>query len=486
MSTEREAKGYNMRLPIPALIAFGVIIILATAIRIWSARGDMWIDEIWSLYNLGLATGSVDPVDGVALFFHANTHALNTVYMGLVNLVAGEHAPAIAYRALSIVSGVGAVWMAALIGRRDSVNGALITAFMTALSYPLVHYSGEARGYSTMMFAALASAYALDQYLINPSRERVRNFVIFAMIGLLSHLTFVVMLAGLGLWALSHIYIQHRSATATLKRLVPLFGIQSLTLLMFGALAVNNMVRGGDCCPEAALDSIQIITLLTFGINGLHGVPDLPFWGLYLFMMIAVVWLFRQNRLSWIMLIIVVVLFPLITVITEDQPNVIHRYFLLSALFGLMIYAGMLSHLWGQKGLRRAFAGMILVFFTLSNGVLYLQSTIGNRGQYRATIQDIVSGEDRLQRVTGYPDFSVGTLFRYYLAGLGLEHGATWVSEENEGSTPADWYIHGYLDGKAPADSLMRKGAVYTLHSLYSQWGLSGDTWALYWIEPDN
>ncbi len=484
-----ETAGYILRLPFRAYVIFGAIMVFGIAVRVWSATGDMWIDEIWSLNHLEIASRSVDTVDRVALFFHANTHALNTVYLAIIDMILGPHAPELSYRMLSVLAGAGTIWMGALIGRRQSISGALIAAALLALSYPLVHYSGEARGYSTMMFAALASTYAMDSYLRTPTLSSVRYFVFFSMLGLASHLTFVVMIMGLGCWALAHIYQETRSVDVTMRRLALLFGLQSLALLLFGALAVGNMIRGGDCCPEPALESIQIIILLTFGINALQGAPDLPFWALYVFMAVAIVWMIRHQHTSWIMLVAVVFLFPLIVVIAEDEPNVIHRYFLLSALLGLMIYAGMLSHLWDMKHLRRTFAGMIMIFYALSNGVLHLQFSQGGRGQYTAVIQDIVSGEDQLQRVTGYPNFSVGSVFNYYVADRRLEAGAMWVPEGDEGSTPVDWYIHGYLDGNYPADTVTRQisgiSRTYSLHGIYPQWGLSGDTWALYWLEPE-
>ena len=51
-TSEHTPEGYGLRLPFRASIVMGVILMLATAIRVWSAQGDMWIDEIWSLNNL--------------------------------------------------------------------------------------------------------------------------------------------------------------------------------------------------------------------------------------------------------------------------------------------------------------------------------------------------------------------------------------------------------------------------------------------------
>lgn len=462
--------------------------VIASAIRIWSAQGDMWFDEIWSLNSVSFGTELVASDRSSVVFFHPTTHLLNSLYLAVVNMILGDHAPEIVYRFLSIVSGIGTVWIAALIGRRQGASGALIAGFMVAISYPLVHYSGEARGFSTMMFAALASTYALDQYLSDPIKSNIRNFVIFTVLGLISHPAFIVMLVGLGLWASAHIFLSQRSTVETFRRLVPLFGVQCLTLAAYGVLVAGNVTESTYCCFEPAMESLRIITLLAFGINGLYGAPDLPFWGLYLFITVGIVWLARQRQLPAILLCAVVILFPLIVVIAENQASSIHRDFLLSALMALMVFAGILSHLWELGKLRRVFAGMILVFFALSNGALYLQSTAGGRGQYSAVIRDIVSGENQLQRVTGYPSANIEPVFEYYVNDQKLSNGVIWIPEENQGSVPADWVIHGNLGRKYPDETIERSSTgtsrTYSLHGIYPPWGLSGDTWALYWLEP--
>ena len=38
-----------------ALALFGAVLFLAALLRVWSAGGDLWLDEVWSLYNLDLA-----------------------------------------------------------------------------------------------------------------------------------------------------------------------------------------------------------------------------------------------------------------------------------------------------------------------------------------------------------------------------------------------------------------------------------------------
>ena len=61
----------------------------------------------------------------------------------------------------------------------------------------------------------------------------------------------------------------------------------------------------------------------------------------------------------------------------------------------------------------------------------------------------------------------------------------TFVPTKEEAPNPADWFINGYLYGKAPASTLQRDiegtgNHTYHLVDVYPQWGLSGDTWALY------
>ena len=458
------------------------VLIIGAGLRIWSTGGDLWIDEVWSLDQLATARASDNPQDWIALFFHANTHAINTLYMALVDTLTGPNPPPFAYRLLSLITGIATVGVASWWGWQRSPAIGVITALLFSLSYPLINYSGEARGYAPMMLAALIAAYALEQHLKNPTPRTVTAFVTASLIGLMSHLTFVVIEAGLGIWAAWEIYhLTRRSLVSTFAKLVPLFGAQLILVTAFSAIAINSMVRGGDCCPEPALDSIRIMADWMFGVDANAITSLLPLFILTGIIITTLVRLAKDGERVWIMLAIVIIVFPLVTLIIETKPDVIHRYFLPSALFTLLLVAGVLSWAWESRGWKRWLSVSTLFLFCLGNASLLMKFSDGGRGQYQKAIQTIANTSGDPQLISGYPAFSVGSLVRHHIKVLDYENRLSFVADGKE----ANWFIHGYLDGKPAKAEVIRtdsdgKTNTYSLVKIFPQWGLSGDAWALY------
>jgi hypothetical protein len=463
-----------------------LIVIIGAGLRLWSASGDFWVDEAWSLDQMRVALTSTSPRDVVALFFHANTHALNTLYMALVQSLFGNDASDYTYRSLSVIAGVASVIVAARIGARWSAAGSIIAALLIAFSFPLINYAGEARGYSTMIFAALASYYLMLGYLEEATATRVIAFILISIIGLMSHLTFVVMQAGLGVWAACAIYGNRHSIISTTARLIPLFGIQFLTLVAYGAIALDSMVRGGDCCPEPALLSIGIMAGLSLGFDAITYPTHILLVGIVTLCLFALLWLSFRRDQSWIMMGIVIVVFPATSWWIETSPDVIHRYYLLSAVMLLMLMARILNSMWQRQGSSKLIAGILICVFIIGNSSLLIKfKDGGGRGQYRATLTHILQRTDDPQRLAVWPTFSVRTVLNHHIRQMHITERISIINKGGEKSIPADWYVNGYLYGKAPEPEIVRSidgygEASYRLSKTFTQWGLSGDTYALY------
>jgi len=473
------------------LPALGLILILIVGggLRIWAAGGDLWIDEVWSLNQMRVAASSEGLGDWIALFFHSNTHALNTIYLRLIDGWFAEDASPLAYRSLSLASGIASLALVSWWGWKRSPATALMMATLFAFSYPMINYSGEARGYGPMILVILGASYVLQSYLHSPTTRKAVAFSLISLLGLLSHLTFVIVQAGLGFWALVAIYRGRRNLISTTAKLVPLFGLQLVAISAYGSVALNNMVRGGDCCPEPALDSIRIMADWTFGLDA-HALPSLvPLFVLTVLLVFAIVKIAQDGDAIWIALTIIVLIFPLITLIIETKPDVIHRYYLPSAVYALLITGGGLTWLWQEGGWKRGTGVTVLLLFCLGNVNLLVKFSDGMRGQYSRAIQTIATTSIGHQRIGGYPKFSVGTLVRHHVQVSGVGTRLEFVDPKDEKATAVDWYINGYLDGQIPDPEIVRTlvggGAVpYALLETYPQWGLSGDTWALYKRSP--
>ena len=188
---DKPPRGGGWRLYVAACVA---ILVAAAAVRVCGARGDLWLDEIWSLRAVSQISS---PLDVFTKIHYDNNHYLNTLFLYYV----GPHGNSLQYRAFSILAGVGAVAMAWLVGRRRSAAAGLLTMLLTAFSYVMVLYSSEARGYIAAVFFALLSFYLLDRHFETKQWWLATMFSLSAAMGFLSHLTFLSFYLAALLWS---------------------------------------------------------------------------------------------------------------------------------------------------------------------------------------------------------------------------------------------------------------------------------------------
>lgn len=472
-----------------AAALLGVILLTAAVLRILAAGGDLWIDEVWSLDNVALARAEADAGEWVALFFHTNTHALNTLYLGIVEATLGQDADPFAFRALSVVSGIAAVPVAAAIGWRRSPLEGLIAATLVAFSYPMIHYAGDARGYAPMLLAALAAYALFERCLETPGRGRIAAFIAVSLLGLAAHLTFVLIQGALGIWAMTVLFRRPQPVVRTLARLTVLFGVQTIAVAAYGAVAWNNLATGGGAEMMAA-ESVGIMAQTTFGADpgAKASVAVLIAVGLFY----CIWWFRRRGMKSWLFLAIVVIAFPLLLVLIDPAHGTMPRYFIASALFALMTAARGLALMMEAGPWPRALAGGLLILFLAGNGLLLEKFNGPQRGQYAAAVK-YIAAQDRTgkgaRRVAGNHQLSLDKLITYHARRQGLTSAVRYVDPEENARRPAEWYIETYYDSyyraRAPAAEFSRpsgKGGLtlYKFKKVFPHWGLSGDTWALY------
>jgi hypothetical protein len=118
----------------------------------------------------------------------------------------GPDCPGIEYRLPAIVAGVGAVGLAGWTARRQEVVDVLTAMLLMGSSFLCIHYSSEARGYNYVVFFSLLAFILMERSLAR--RHWINNFLfsVTAVLGILSHLTFIYCFAALGLWSLFRLW----------------------------------------------------------------------------------------------------------------------------------------------------------------------------------------------------------------------------------------------------------------------------------------
>lgn len=158
-----------------------LLIGLGLALRVAAARGDLWLDEIWS-FTLVARTHSY--ADIVFALPYDNNHVLNSLWLRAI----GPSAPPLLVRLPAILFGLGSIVVAARLGRRISRSGEWLGAAFIALDVVFVEFSSEARGYAGLIFGTLAALDALESYLATGARRSLWLLSGALLLGTFSHL----------------------------------------------------------------------------------------------------------------------------------------------------------------------------------------------------------------------------------------------------------------------------------------------------------
>jgi len=172
-------------------MAIAALVLLAFLLRLLASSGDLWLDEIWSLDLIGGLT-SIDQV--LWRVNHDNNHFLNSAWLYLT----GPDASPIGHRALSIALGTGTALVAAAIVADRGLPTQLIAGLLFAISYPMVHYGSEARGYAGLILFTLLAILCLQRRL--DGRGSALALAAAILLGLLSHLTMLASVTVLVVW----------------------------------------------------------------------------------------------------------------------------------------------------------------------------------------------------------------------------------------------------------------------------------------------
>jgi len=241
------------------MLAFLSVLLMAFALRLVPAVGtDFQIDEIFTLNQLRNCSSPVDifryPMN------NDNNHLLNSLYCFIIGT-----SEAWVYRILSVLAGTATVVLIYLIGRRQyGPISAWISALMVSLSYPMIFYSAEARGYASAAFFSLLSFHFFLE--LQDGDAKIARYAAFwssCILGVLSHYSFILVLVGYGIGE-TIVYLRSRSPRFpdAIKRLFKMYlpvaifmaimyfcRIRSLEI--FGGPVYNKFVVAGWFLSEA-------------------------------------------------------------------------------------------------------------------------------------------------------------------------------------------------------------------------------------------
>jgi hypothetical protein len=465
----------------PDLIAAAVAVLVAAglALRLWCAGGPLWLDEIWSIENLAPLTRWWQIFWGIS---HDNNHFLNSLWLWFAT---GFTLDERVLRAPSIVMGALTIAMMARIAARHSAPAALAAAGLTAGSYFFVNYSVEARGYAGIALAIVVAFDAMECGAARPDSPARFVFAAAAGIGLLWHLAMAPVIA---LFALIQLGEQRRAlgrwepaAAATIRFLAPtiLAVIPAFAFIVAGILVVGRLTIGGVRPFDAgqALAAIADMTRDTIGLP-LAAPNGLIVAVLAVSVLAALRWrMVRDNRR--IAYAVVLLALPIAVFIIRPPNAHIPRYYLVCALFLILLIAEVFGELWRAGAWRRAAASATLAAMLIGDAGLLIRYQTSKETAWPQALAAIADSGQTV--VASSFDDRVGKLVAYYNrthAPLELVARADWCARRPQ------WFIAetaGIAD--LPPELDLPAGdcrARFAFVRRYESWGLSSVGWALY------
>lgn len=372
--------------PRPAVAAAIGLAVLAVALRLVAARGELWFDEIWSLDLVA----RVHDVGGIFWGInHDNNHFLNSLWLWWL----GPNAPPLVQRGAAIAAGLVTVAAAGRLGSRFGPGGALVAAGALALSFPEVQYASEARGYAGMLACLLLAVIALEAAIDGRPRLRLAiGFALAAAVGVSSHLFMAPALVVLGLWALDARIRDDRDLAAGLRWAVALFWPGAL--LVSGLVVGLALIRARFGFTAGWLDPFTLTgfvsgygRLIVLGLGLPITTP--PIAGLFAAgSIVAAVAVLARDRPDHraALAVAVVVALPLLMAVARLPNADMARYYLPSLTVLLLAFADLLGLLWARAGAARVVALLLALGFVLGNGVSLARFFAEGRGDAAAIV----------------------------------------------------------------------------------------------------
>lgn len=444
-------------------------------------RGDLWLDEIWSFEWVERAASHWDIL---SRFHHDNNHPLNTWWMMMIGL--GR--PPLLYRALAVACGITSLFLLGRLAAAIVPSARGIATMLGALSFPLVLYFSEARGYAPAVACSLAAAVILAECPVRPSFLQVLLFWLVCMVGMLSHATFLLAMTAIAIWKSVRIVEEVRAPAKVLFAAAFWFAIPAAAALALYAGFLRGMEIGGG--PE-----FSCLTVVGQFFGYALGWPvDGEWWkiaaivaGSILFLL-GVLFGMRNSQIPRIRWLFLLLPFPAVIVLVFTHPEVLYfRYFLVFLPFfylamGVLLTRFLGSPAWPLKIGAVLFLGVyaVLQFPRLFDLALH------GRGEYRQALRLVAASPFANKAVTSDHDPRNKALVEFFTRNDPLCSSVRYVRLSNAGTDRVGWLIRHTQEPirEKPAQFMHSPTGTYRFVAVFPYSGVSGWNWLLYRAEP--
>jgi len=460
--------------PRTARVVVVVLVVIAAFVRLAGLGKDLWLDEVWALRA---ATELTSPW-GVFTMHHEINHHLNTLWLHFL----GPSASATLYHLPSYLLGISAVGIAGAIGlRRGSATG-VASAAAFALSYEMVLYSTEARGYSGVAFSTLLAFYALEPTLETRGVRWLALYWLACLIGILSHPIYAAFLAAAILWTGWRGYIAGGGVVGVVRELVRVHAVPVMALALLWVIDLRLVVAGGGT-PANSFVGVYGSALAWAVAAGRASGVELVCCVLVVAMLAAGIHATRKADAGLALFFAgAIIIFPIALVLVRASDLVYTRHFLIAGVFTLLLF-GLTMGRWWTEGRKRSVL-LAAGAFVIVNAFNIATLAKDGRGQYRDAIEYMAaSTPGDSVTIAGDHDFRIGMEMSYYLPRAETIKRLSYVEQGKWPATGPDWIVthrESWVTQEPEPQIDIAAGLRYTFDKTFPTAPLSGLHWYLY------
>ncbi len=452
-------------------LAVLVAMAIASALRLPGLLQDPWIDEIWSW---GLARSRASALD-IFSIRTSNNHTLNTLWIWLV----GDRPDFILYRLPAFVAGVACVPLAATIAARAGRNAALAAAAIMTIAYLPIVYASEARGYSMMLFASLATLESAWRWIEGRGARWLAASWICAAVGLFSLSLFVVGWAAMAIGLCARILGERESRPSA--RIALFVGPPIALFVAWWFMNVRHVFNSG-APPWKLVGILGDTAVAAFGLPSSGWAIVLGALLALAILLVDVFHLAARRDRAWMVQLGVVVLAPIATVAWLSDEYLAPRYFLVPIAFWCLSFARVLGRIADVGRAGTLHAVTLFALFAMGNAVLVVPFAEVGRGTIGALVRRMAeSSSVNPIVITSNYDFNVGALIEWHARSLPRGRSMRYVPQKELGPSGADYVVFDQPRFESDPPASIRAGStLYQLFAITRREGPCGTDWAVY------
>jgi hypothetical protein len=410
-------------------------VLLASAVFIAAADGDLWLDEVWSM---SFAEMAKSPWEIVSVYKHDNNHVLNTIILYLI----GKQETLLYYRIPAILSGIGALLLMTRIALKWGDAECMLVLLLAGTSYPLIIYFSEARGYAPAMFFALLAFLTLQDLLRDRSPWRTALFWLALVLGTLSHLTFIMVFFSLIIFGGLHEFESNEPLINKVVRMAQLFFVPGAFIVAFYFYYATGMAIGGGEATDRLIE-------IDKGFAYLLGFPDksiqygMPALTAFAIIVAGTYLLYRNKDRSWSFYLSVLLVAPILMIAVAQPKFFFFRYVIVCFPFFYLMLAYILGKLYrmGEGKFRPVIVLVIGLYLIGQSPRVALLLEFG-RGEYRSIVAAIYS-ESMGKPITvgGDNDFRNLLMLAFYSRLNPSSQTISYIKNPYKNTELPDWYL---------------------------------------------